>query len=77
MNNILDKKPYPFRSGEFGLSEVVMGAIPLAHLGASNPALLVNRADIEPGRRFSGNRSQRTVLDVGALESDEMALLRT
>ncbi|KKR68137.1 MAG: hypothetical protein UU09_C0015G0004 [Microgenomates group bacterium GW2011_GWA2_40_6] len=77
MNNKPDKKPFPFASGEFGLSEVVMRAIPLAHLGAPNPALFVNPADIEPARRFSENRSQRTVPDLGSLEADEIALLRT
>ncbi len=54
-----------------------MRAIPLAHLGAPNPALFVNPADIEPARRFSENRSQRTVPDLGSLEADEIALLRT
>ena len=37
MNNKPDEKPYPFRQGEFGLSEDVLRAVPLAGLSAPDP----------------------------------------
>ena len=41
MNNKPDEKPYPFRQGEFGLSEDVLRAVPLA--GLSAPILFADK----------------------------------
>ncbi|MEK7527550.1 MAG: hypothetical protein AAB574_00830 [Patescibacteria group bacterium] len=54
MNNKPDEKPYPFRQGEFGLSEDVLRAVPLAGLSAPDPFLLINSGDIPPAPKVRG-----------------------